>query len=119
MDDIVSYTTAKGGGTSNPAVNSGEIRLYQNADGVGGGTIKISAAEGYKLKTIVIGSSMATKVAYTLDAETTKSSTTTVSANGKYEIKDIDAQSVTIYCMGTTKNERLYVNYLSATYQAN
>ena len=116
MDDVVSYTTAKGGGTSNPAINGGEIRLYQNAQGEGGGTITITAKAGYKLTTVVIGSSMATKVAYTLDNETTKSSSVDVAKNGKYEINGINAQSVTIYCMGTTTSSRLYVNYLSATY---
>ena len=119
MDDNVSYTTAKGGGTSAPAVNSNQIRLYQNSAGTGGGTITITAKDGYKLSSVTIGSSMATKVAYTIGTSTTKSTSASVSANGKYTVDDINATSITFYCMGTSSSSRLYVNYLSATYQAN
>ncbi len=119
MDENVSYTTAKGGGTSAPAVNSNQIRLYQNSAGTGGGTITITAKDGYKLSSVTIGSSMATNVAYTIGASTTMSSSASVSANGKYTVDDINATSITFYCMGTTSSSRLYVNYLSATYEAN
>ena len=117
IDDVVSYTTAKGGGTSNPAVNNNEIRLYQNSAGTGGGTITIKAADGYVLTSVTIGSSMKTSVAYTIDDSTTKSTSTSIAANGKYTVSDIDANSITFYCMGKDKNSRLYVNYLSATYK--
>ena len=117
IDDVVSYTTAKGGGTSNPAVNNNEIRLYQNSAGTGGGTITIKAADGYVLTSVTIGSSMKTSVAYTIDDSTTKSTSTSIAANGKYTVSDIDANSITFYCMGKDKNSRLYVNYLSATYE--
>lgn len=117
IDDVVSYTTARGGGTSNPAVNNNEIRLYQNSAGTGGGTITIKAADGYVLTSVTIGSSMKTSVAYTIDDSTTKSTSTSIAANGKYTVSDIDANSITFYCMGTDKNSRLYVNYLSATYE--
>lgn len=119
MDDNVSYTTAKGGGTSNPAINGGEIRLYQNSAGTGGGTITITAAEGYKLSSVTIGSSMATSVAYTIGSDTNKSTKANLAANGKYTVNDINASSITFYCMGTSSSSRLYVNYLSATYEAN
>ena len=119
MDSNVSYSTAKGGGTSAPAVNSNQIRLYQNSAGTGGGTITITAKDGYKLSSVTIGSSMDTKVAYTIGTSTTKSSSASVSANGKYTVDDINATSITFYCMGTSSSSRLYVNYLSATYQAN
>lgn len=118
MDDNVSYTTAKGGGTSAPAVNSNEIRLYQNSAGTGGGTITITAKDGYRLSSVTIGSSMATKVAYTIGTSTTKSTSASVTANGKYTVDDINATSITFYCMGTSSSSRLYVNYLSATYVA-
>ena len=119
MDSNVSYSTAKGGGTSAPAVNSNQIRLYQNSAGTGGGTITITAKDGYKLSSVTIGSSMATKVAYTIGTSTTKSTSASVSASGKYTVDDINATSITFYCMGTSSSSRLYVNYLSATYQAN
>ena len=116
MDSYISYTTAKGGGTSNPLLSGGEIRLYQNSAGTGGGTITITAANGATLSSVTIGSSMNTSVAYTIESSTTKSTTASLAANGKYTVNDINATSITFYCMGTTKNTRLYVNYLSVTY---
>jgi hypothetical protein len=117
MDANVSYTTAKGGGTSNPAINDGEIRLYQNSSG--GGSITITVKDGYKLQSVTIGSSMKTKVAYTKGDGTTKSASSDLVANGQYTVDDIAENSITFHCMGGDKNSRLYVNYLSVTYQAN
>ena len=117
MDENVSYTTSKGGGTSAPAVNSGEIRLYQNS--TGGGSITITVKDGYKLQSVTIGSSMKTKVAYTKGDGTTKSASSDLAANGQYTVDEIAENSITFHCMGSDKNSRLYVNYLSVTYQAN
>ncbi len=61
---------------------------------------------------------MATKVAYTLGTSTTKSTTASVTANGKYTTSDLSASSITFYCMGNSKTSRLYVNYLSVTYSS-
>lgn len=120
-DTNVSYKTAKGGGTSNPVINSNVIRLYQIASGkTYGGTITISVADGYELSEVVIGSSMATKIAYTLDnaAATELSASEDLPANGKYTKSGLANQSITFYCMGTTTKSRLYVNYLSVTYKS-
>ena len=120
-DTNVSYKTAKGGGTSNPLIKSNVIRLYQISRGkTYGGTITISVADGYELSEVVIGSSMATKIAYTLDnaAATELSASENLPANGKYTKSSLANQSITFYCMGTTENSRLYVNYLSVTYKS-
>lgn len=117
MDSNVSYSTAKGGGTSEPAINSGEIRLYQNS--TGGGSITITVKDGYKLQSVTIGSSMKTKVAYTKGDGKTKSASSDLDADGKYTVDEIAENSITFHCMGSDKNSRLYVNYLSVTYQAN
>ena len=116
-DPNVYYETAKGGGTTAPAINNGEIRLYQNSSGTGGGTITISAVEGLELVSVEIGSSMATSIAYTLNGSTDKSETESLAADGTFLVSDINAQSVTFYCMGMDKSSRLYVNYLKATYK--
>lgn len=116
MDKVISYSTAKGGGTSAPALNNGEIRLYQNSNGTGGGYITITAKENYTISSVTIGSSMATSVAHTIGSSTTKSSTSSLASNGKHTISDINNQSVTIYCMGTSSSSRLYINHLSVTY---
>ncbi|MBR4849493.1 MAG: hypothetical protein IKV09_01025 [Alistipes sp.] len=115
MDSVISYSCAKGGGTSNPAANSGAIRLYQNASGQPGGNITITAKEGYTITSVVIGSSMSTSVAYEVDGGSI-SSKADLAANGKYTISQ-EGQSITIHCMGTTSSTRLYVNYLSVTYK--
>ena len=119
-DGNVSYTSQKGGGTSEPAINSGEIRLYQNNGGAGGGTITLSVTSGYKLKSVTIGSSMQTSIAYTLESETEKSATENLAANGTYTVEDFDKEvsSITFYCMGSDKESRLYVNHLSVTYES-
>ena len=59
---------------------------------------------------------MGTSVAYTIGNSTTKSASALLSENGKYTVNDINATSITFYCMGKDKQARLYVNYLSATY---
>lgn len=120
MDDVISYTTAKGGGTSNPAINNSIIRIYQAGSGkTEGGSITITAKDGYTLTSVTIGSNMATSIAYTIGESTTKSASSELSKNGTYTVDDINANSITFYCMGTSSTARLYVNYLSATYTSN
>ena len=116
-DKNVSYSTAKGGGTANPRLANNQIYLYQKASGEKyGGTITIKVASGCTLKSVTIGSSMATKVAYTVDNATSLSASNSIKANGKFTVKDLSASSITFYCMGTTTGTRLYVNFLSVTY---
>ncbi len=116
-DTNVSYTTAKGGASTAPAIYSNVIRLYQGTSTKPGGSITLTVADGYKLTSAVIGSDMATKVAYSLDDATSPSSQTSSLAKGaKYTVSDLDAKAITFYCMGTSSNSRLYVNYLSVTY---
>ena len=59
---------------------------------------------------------MGTTIAYTIGTSTTKSTSTSLAKDGKYTVNDINASSITFYCMGKTSSTRLYVNYLSATY---
>lgn len=117
-DTNVSYSCAKGGGTAAPISKDGEIRLYQNPEGNGGGTITIKSVNGCVLTSVTIGSSMKTSIAYTINNETTKSTTKSLAANDKstVNLSDKSVTSITFYCMGTSSSTRLYVNYLSATY---
>ena len=117
--DDISYTTAKGGGTSNPAINDGEIRLYQNSAGKGGGEITVTAGNGKTITAISIGSSMNTSVKYSyVNAEgVTVEKTVSLSANDKIDLSDVNATSITFTCMGTSSKTRFYVNYLSVTYR--
>ncbi|CCZ94450.1 bacterial group 2 Ig-like protein [Corallococcus sp. CAG:1435] len=118
--DDISYTTAKGEGTSDPAINDGEIRLYQSSsDGKGGGEITVTAGNGKTITAISIGSSMKTSVKYSyVNAEgVTVEKTVSLSANGKIDLSDVNATSITFTCMGTSKSTRFYVNYLAVTYR--
>lgn len=116
-DKNVSYSTSKGGGTADPNTTNNEIRLFQKASKQKyGGTITIKASEGYELQSVSIGSSMATSIAYTIDSDKTLSTTKQLSAGKVYTVTELSANSITFYCMGTSKTTRLYVNKLSVTY---
>lgn len=119
-DVNVTYTSAKGGGTTDPGVYSNEIRLYHNSTGTGGGYITIEAKNGKTINSITIGSSMATSVAYSEGSPTaTKSANQSISANGTYTYtpSSTGVTSVTFHCMGTAKTARLQVNKLEVTYR--
>ena len=119
-DPNVSYASDKGGGTTAPAINNGEIRLYQKSGGGDGGYITISAKDGYHLTSVTIGSSMGTTIRYYVDEDDNGEGdkrNVSLAENGQVKVSGIEAQSVTFVCNGTDKNSRLYVNYLSVTYE--
>lgn len=127
LDNVVSYASYKGGGSTNPAINDNVIRLYQNSSGATGGYIVISCKEGYRITEVIIGSSMATTTGYYLSdssiISTPKKSSFVVSnydlkANAKYTVTGIRTQHIAFACFGTTSSKRLYVNYLKVTYVA-
>lgn len=117
-DYNVYYSCAKGGGTSDPAINDNVIRLYQNKSGKAGGNITISAAPGYKIESVTIGSDMNTFIKYEIDGNNIHlpDSAISLAAGATYTLSDQNANSVTFHCYGTTSSTRLYVNYLSVTY---
>ena len=118
IDENISYTTAKEAGTTAPAVNDEQIRLYQSNTGGKGGSITITAKEGYTINSVTIGSGMETTVVYVVDAGT-ESDEEDIKENGTLEVSGISATSVKFYCMGADKNHRLYVNYLNISYVKN
>lgn len=115
-DKNVSYSCAKGGGTSTPIINNNQIRLYQISSGKYGGTITIKASEGYELKSVSISSGQSTSIAYTIDSDKTLSTTKKLSVNEVYTVAELSANSITFYCLGTNSSSRLNVNKLSVTY---
>lgn len=110
-DGIVSYETFKGTASTAPALYSPVIRLYQN-----GGYITVSVGEDYELGSVTVRSAMVTSIAYTLDDSTEKSTTQSLSKDVKLTIDNLTASSISIYCMGTDKNHRFYINYLEVDY---
>ena len=111
MDTYISYAAAQGTATAPPAINNGEIRIYQN-----GGTLTITAKTGAKINAITIGSSMATKVTYKADNGSTSAEKSIV-ANGALS-SGFNASKVVFTCVGTDKTSRLYLNDLEVTYTA-
>lgn len=111
-DTNVSYEAAKGTAGTAPAVNSNEIRVYQN-----GGLFTVTAATGYKLKSVTIGSSMATSINYKLDGGSEAlSSAASIAANKTYTASNLNNTSIQFICKGTSSSSRLYVNYLQVVY---
>ena len=123
----VTYTSYKGGGTSNPAVNSNAIRLYQNANGNTGGYIVLSVPDGYKITSATIKSTMKTTTGYYIDSNPGSTAPTkanfevsnySLSTNTAYTVSGLSTQHITFACFGTTSSSRLYLSYLSVTYEA-
>ena len=123
----VSYNSYKGGGTSDPAVNSSAIRLYQNSNGNTGGYIVLSVPDGYTITSATIKSTMATTTGYYIDSNPGNNtpakanfevSNRSLSANTEYTVSGLSTQHITFACFGTSSSSRLYVSYLSVTYQS-
>ena len=110
-DTNVSYSATKGESATAPAVNSGEIRIYQN-----GGLLTITANNNKTITNITIGSSMATKVQVNID-NGGYGSDNSITAGGTYSTGTISASTVTFKCTGDSKTTRLYLNSLSVTYE--
>jgi hypothetical protein len=116
MDDYISYSTEKGGGTANPAVYSEQIRLYQNSEGTGGGTITLEAKNGATITEVSIGSAMTTQIRWQV-GESMDSVSIDLAKNEPATLSGLSANSVTCHCWGTTSRTRLYVNYLKVVYE--
>lgn len=116
MDDYISYSTAKGGGTANPAVISGQIRLYQNSQGTGGGSITLEAKNGATITEVTIGSAMATQIRWQVN-ESVDSVSLDLDKGATTTLSGLSASTITCHCWGTTSSTRLYVNYLKVVYE--
>ena len=110
-DSNVSYLAEKGSAGTAPVVNNNQIRIYQN-----GGLLTVSANNGKKLTSVTIGSAMNTTVQVSIDGGT-YSSNNSISENGRFSAKNLNATSITFKCTGTTSSTRLYLNYLSVSYK--
>lgn len=110
-DDYISYVAEQGKSATPPALFSGVIRVYQN-----GGLFTVNAKNGAKITEIVLGSSMATSVTYSVDGAA-ESAAKAIKANAKLTVNKLSANSIRFTCKGTSKTARLYVNYLKVTYE--
>ena len=110
-DPNVSYEASQGTAGTAPAVNSNQIRVYQN-----GGIFKVTANNGAKIQSVTLGSAMNTSVSYKIDGGE-ESSNQSINAKGKFTLSNQNCTEVLFTCKGTTSSTRLYVNYLSVTYE--
>ena len=110
-DDYISYVAEQGKSATPPAVINGVIRVYQN-----GGLFTVNAKNGAKITEIVLGSSMATSVTYSVDGAD-ESAAQAIKANAKLTVDELSANSIRFTCKGTSKSARLYVNYLKVAYE--
>lgn len=117
LDDVISYTTAQENGTTEPKISYNHILLYQpGKNKQHGGSITISAKEGYEIKSVTIGTAQATSYSYTLDGSNVHSANTPLAKNAKATLGGLSNQSVTFYCEGASSNNRLEVYYISVDY---
>lgn len=121
-DNNISITAYKGNASTNPYNASGTIRLYQGGSSKYGGYITISAHNGVKIKSAVIESSSSydsTTVASKVDSNA-ESDHITLSKSSSYTVPgigEIGAESISIYCYGTTKNTRLEIAKITVIYE--
>lgn len=110
LDSNISFEAAKGTAGTAPAVNNGQIRIYQN-----GGILTITANNGAKMNSITIGSDMNTSVTYAVDGGSA-SAAQSIAKGETLVVENLSASTVLFTCVGTDKNSRLYLNNLSVTY---
>lgn len=114
LDSNISFEAQKGDAATAPAINNSVIRVYQN-----GGLFLVTPKNSSTIKSITLGSAMATTVQVKI-GDGSYSSNYSISANGSHTEDNLSATStVTFKCTGTDKNSRLYVNSLSVTYTSN
>ncbi len=112
LDANIGFGSFKNGGTANPALNSGQLRLYQNA--TKGGSIKIYASNGVTITKVVVNASVTTGPAgYTVDG----GAATNLIASTTYTMSGISATSeVEFYQRDASSANRIYVNSFEVTY---
>jgi|GEM_PF-1655201 hypothetical protein len=115
LDANIGFGSFKNGGTANPTINGGQLRLYQNT--TKGGSIKIYASNGVTITKVVVyasGTDGRGPAGYTVDGGT--GSNLSISG-GKYTMSDVFATSfVEFYSKGTSNTTRVYVDKFEVTY---
>lgn len=110
----ISFEAFKGNAGTAPAINSSNLRLYQ-----GGGYVTIKGAAGVTISQVKITTSAtyaSTTVGYCVDEEDAPTTGETVARSSDYTITDLNNQSVSIYCLGTTSSTRLEIAAIEVKY---
>lgn len=114
LDANIGFGSFKNSGTSNPALVSSQLRLYQNA--TKGGSIKIYANNGVTITSVQIFARGTTgPAAYTVDG----GAATDLGASTTYDMSSISAASeIEFYQKDGSSSNRIYVDSFSVTYNA-
>lgn len=113
----ISFEAFQGGGTTPPAINNSALRLYQGSSS--GGYVTISGVSGVNIQSITLYTSStyaSTTVGYSVDGGAAPASGKSVARNSSYTIDGLNNQSVSIYCLGTTKETRLEIAQIVVKY---
>lgn len=104
----ITVTCAKGDGTTNPAISSGQLRLYQAASGkTTGNTITFSSEYAITSIEFTFANGMtADNGVFSEGSYDSSTSTWTGSTN-----------SLTLTCTGTRSGERIYITAMTVTYE--
>ncbi|MGB1307302.1 MAG: choice-of-anchor D domain-containing protein [Oceanihabitans sp.] len=112
LDANISFTSHKNSGTATPVINSGQLRLYQNA--TKGGSIKIVPSNGAIITSVVVNASTRTGPAgYTVDG----SFVANLSGGSTYTMSSLNASTeVEFYQRDSNSSNRIYVDDFTVTY---
>lgn len=113
LDTNVGFGSFRNSGTADPIINSGQLRLYQNA--TKGGSIMIYASNGVTITQVRVFASGATgPAAFSVDGGA--SSALTISA-GVYTMGSLSStNNVEFWCTGSSSGTRIYVDSFEVTY---
>ncbi|MEZ4801885.1 MAG: T9SS type A sorting domain-containing protein [Gelidibacter sp.] len=112
VDANIGFGSFKNNGTADPAINSGQLRLYQNA--TKGGSIKIYAKNGVTITSVVVNASGTTGPAgYTVDGVFVAN----LGASTTYNLTSLSATSVVeFYQRDSNSANRIYVDSFTVNY---
>ena len=121
LNSDILWTAYKGGALTAPYnYDDKVIRLYQRGSNSYGGYITLSAPTGFKIIQAKITStdSYATTVTYTVDGSTDVSTNASyaLAKSSDYTVDDLDNSSVSIFCLGSEKTNRLEIGSIEVVY---
>ena len=119
LNDFISYETGKGDGTTNPAINNGNIRLYQPASGkVNGGYITFTSLAGYTMNSISITTAQETTVNHYAGAfnNSDKTKGSSLAEDATLTVDNLATNEYTFVCQGSSSKNRLDIRAISITY---
>ncbi|MBS1549281.1 MAG: T9SS type A sorting domain-containing protein, partial [Bacteroidetes bacterium] len=112
----IGFSSHKNSGTSDPTINSGALRLYQNS--TKGGSIKIYPQNGVTITKIIFNANLTDgkgPAKYKVTGDTNDYSITNV--NGKYTLSNLNVnQILEFFNVGSSSTTRTYVQSIEVTY---